>query len=204
MPDEALHHDRMAAGLTLPRGTTVAESNASGTLNLGFLTVLQETSGQLGGYLVTNVWGRPLEFRLSTAVQPNRVQQILYGRTMESYICADLIGKTLVEKTGTAAQLIITDREAALDLRLHLPAPVIWHAPANDPGAVALQKLGGEVRPAQQDRSPLLCHPRFLADLATVRSMLDRLDESLDLAEPFARIREAIGEARKLGVTGKN
>ncbi|MBL8797959.1 MAG: hypothetical protein JNM56_28940 [Planctomycetia bacterium] len=182
----------------------MAESNASGTLNLGFLTVLQETSGQLGGYLVTNVWGRPLEFRLSTAVQPNRVQQILYGRTMEQYICADLIGKTLFEKTGTAAQLIITDREAALDLRLHLPAPVIWHVAGNDAGAAALQKLGGEVRPAHQGRGALLCHPRFLADVPAVRSLLDRIDDSLDLSEPFVRIREAIGEARKLGVTGKN
>jgi hypothetical protein len=204
MPNSALHHEDMAADQPCLRGATVAVTNAPGTLNLGFLTVLQESSGQLGGYLVTNVWGRPLEFRLSTAVQPNRVQQILYGRTMDAYICADLIGKTLVEKTGTAAQLIITDREAVLDLRLHLPAPVIWQAAGNEPGFLALQQQGGEVRPAQKERGPLLCHPRFLDDVPIVRSMLDRMDESLDLAEPFARIREAIGEARKLGVTGKN
>ena len=75
-------------------------------LNLGFLTVLHESSGYLGGYLVTNLWGRPLEFRLSTAVQPNRVQQILYGGTLQPYICADLIGKTLVDKTAPPVQLI--------------------------------------------------------------------------------------------------
>lgn len=180
----------------------MAETNAQGVLNLGFLTVLQEASGQLGGYLVTNVWGRPLEFRLSTAVQPNRVQQILYGRTMEAYICADLIGKTLIEKTGTPAQLIITDREAVLDLRLHLPAPVIWQTQGNE--ASALKEPATIVRAAEQGRSALMCHPRFPDDVATVRSMLNRLDESLDLSEPFVRIREAIGEARKLGVTGKN
>src|SRR6516162_1317357 len=67
---------------------------------LGFLTVLHEASGYLGGYLVTNVWGRPVEFRLSTAVQPNRVQQILYGGKLQPYICADLIGKTMVDKTS--------------------------------------------------------------------------------------------------------
>src|SRR5215475_12294428 len=77
---------------------------------LGFLTVLHEASGYLGGYLVTNVWGRPLEFRLSTAVQPNKVQQILYGSTLEPYIHADLIGKTLVEKTSILVQLVLTDR----------------------------------------------------------------------------------------------
>ena len=36
------------------------------TLHIGFLTVYAEPTGYLGGYLVTNSWGRPLEFRLST------------------------------------------------------------------------------------------------------------------------------------------
>ena len=83
--------------------------SASTPLKLGFLTVLEEPSGYLGGYLVTNAWGRPLEFRLSTAVQPSPVQQILYGDTMRPYVCADLIGKTLVEKTATDIQIIVTD-----------------------------------------------------------------------------------------------
>ena len=73
--------------------------------NLGFLTVLRDGSGFLGGYLVTNPWGRPLEFRLSSAVQPNRVQQILYGESLEPYIYADLLGKTLVDKTATPRKL---------------------------------------------------------------------------------------------------
>src|SRR5437588_8117327 len=41
-------------------------------MNLGFLTIVQENGSYQGGYLVTNLWGRPLEFRLSSAVQPNR------------------------------------------------------------------------------------------------------------------------------------
>jgi hypothetical protein len=173
-------------------------------LNLGFLTVLHEASGYLGGYLVTNLWGRPLEFRLSTAVQPNRVQQILYGGTLQPYIYADLIGKTLVDKTGTPAQLVLTDREPALDLRLRLDVPVAWLAPPGDPVAAALAGAGAEVRPAADNAGPVLCHPRFPADLPVVREMLDRLDGTLDLAEPFARIREAIGEARKMGVTSRS
>jgi hypothetical protein len=31
--------------------------------------------------------------------------------------------------------------------------------------------------------------------------LIERLTETLDLAEPFVRIREAIGEARKMGMT---
>src|SRR5438876_870936 len=98
-----------------PRNVTLAATTATTSLNVGFLTILQEPSGYLGGYLVTNQWGRPLEFRLSTAVQPNKVQQILYANTLEPYICADLIGKTLFDKAGVPAQLVVTDREIVLD-----------------------------------------------------------------------------------------
>ena len=34
-----------------------------------------------------------------------------------------------------------------------------------------------------------------------VNRLLERLDPTFDLAEPFQRIREAIGEARKMGVS---
>src|SRR5437667_6269759 len=85
---------------------------------------MHDNNGYMGGYLVTNIWSRPLEFRLSTAVQPNRIQQILYGGTLQPYICADLIGKTLVEKTATAVQCIITDCEPVLELRLRIEMPV--------------------------------------------------------------------------------
>ncbi len=167
------------------------------TLNLGFLTVLHEPTGYVGGYLVTNNWGRPLEFRLSTAVQPNRVHQILYAGTLKPYVCADLIGKTLVDKTGTAVQLLVTDTEAVLDLRLKVPTPVVWLAAAGDP--LAANSIC--VRPAGNGKGPLLCHPRFPDDAAAVRGLLEEVERGLDLTEPLARIREAIAEARKMGVT---
>src|SRR6516165_10429591 len=119
-------------------------SRTAATLNVGFLTVLHEPSGYIGGYLVTNNWGRPLEFRLSTAVQPNRVQQILYGGTLQPYICADLIGKTLVDKTALGVQLFVTDCAMALDLRLRIDIPVAWLAPAGETPA----GFGEPVRPA--------------------------------------------------------
>jgi hypothetical protein len=176
-------------------------STAPATLNLGFLMIVHEPNGYVGGYLVTNLWGRPLEFRLSTAVQPNRVQQVLYGGTLEPYVCADLIGKTLVEKTSVPPGLVLTDCAAALDLRLRLEAPVVWLAPPNDPTAARMAEAGLCVRPAAGGRGPVLCHPRYPADVAVVGEMLDKVGGMVDPAEPFARIKEAMGEARKMGVT---
>jgi len=178
----------------------VPSEKSAGPPTLGFLTVLQEASGYLGGYLVTNLWGRPLEFRLTSAVQPNKVQQILYGGTLLPYICADLLGKTLVDRAGIPVHLIFTDREAVLDLRLKLDVPVVCVTAVEDPRAA---QPSGEavVRPATANRGPLLCHPQFPADAAAVRDLVGRVESNLDLAEPFARIREAVAEARKMGVT---
>ncbi len=168
------------------------------TLNLGFLTVLQEAGSYLGGYLVTNNWGRPLEFRLSTAVQPNKVHQVLYGPTLVPYVCGDLIARTLVEKTATQAQLLLTDTEAVLDLRLKVATPVVWLAPPEHTAA----DDANLVRPGASGRGPVLCHPRLPGDVPVVRELFEHL-EGLDLLEPFVRIREAMSEARKMGVTSR-
>lgn len=174
----------------------MSQSTATASLNPGFLTVQQEASGFLGGYLVTNRWGRPLEFRLSTAVQPNRIQQILYGDTLKPYICGDLIGKALVDKTTTIAQMILTDCEAVLDLRQRVEMPVGFlqqvEAPATRPeGSLPAGSKGF-----------VTWHPEFPQDKERLQEMLERMP-GVDLTEPFSRIREAIGEARKLGVTGR-
>jgi hypothetical protein len=169
------------------------------------LTVLQEAGDRyLGGYLVTNRWGRPLEFRLTSAVQPNRVQQILYARTLVPYICADLIGKTLVDKAGVPVQLVVTDREPVLDLRLKLEVPVVYLLPPDDPRATADSQGAIRLPRAQGERGTVVCHARFPADELQVRQLLEQIDGSLDLTEPFTRIREAISEARKLGVTNRS
>ncbi len=165
---------------------------------LAFLTVQQEPAGWAGYYLVTNAWGRPLEFRLSSAVQPNRVQTALYGPTLLDYLHADVIGKALVEKTTLKPDMIVTDTPPALALRGRVEVPV-----------VALRTDAAMLPP--ETRS--LTHPRcsvalllptaFATDEAALVAMLDAVDPAVDLVEPFSRIREAMAEARKLGVTGR-
>jgi hypothetical protein len=182
----------------------VAQTTSEEALRLGFLTIVQETNGYLGGYLVTNSWGRPLEFRLSSPVRPNRLQQILYGGTLRSYVCADLIGKTLVDRSSLAAQCLFTDCESVLDVRLWLAMPVVWLAPANDPIAEDLAEEGACVRPASERGGQIVCHPRYPADIRVVRELLDRLDSGLDLSEPFIRIRQAVDEARKMGMANRS
>jgi hypothetical protein len=156
--------------------------------NVGFLSVVQDPNGYVGGYLVTNAWGRPLEFRLTSAVQPNRIQQLLYGDSLTAYIAGDLIGRTLLEKTATPAALVITDNPLALDLRMRAEVPVaLWQTNATEATGLLVQPN-------------LVCHVRYPDDVAVLRRLLEKLNLP-DLGEPFVRIREAMSEARKMGVS---
>lgn len=194
---------RLRPGGSLPPGRNAVSDTLpppgppGGPVTVGFLTILHDATGVLGGYLLTNAWGRPLEFRLTTAVQPNRVQQVLYGPTLAEYLHADLIGKTLVEKTGALPVLVVTDSLPALTLWSRIGVPV-----------VALQPDGGgppDLPEITHPRSsaPLLLPARFAAERLLVAERLEGIDPAVDLAEPFGRIREAIAEARKMGVTAR-
>jgi len=159
--------------------------------HLGFLSIAEEPSGFVGGYLVTNAWGRPLEFRLSSAVQPNNVQRILYGETLDAYVRGEVIGKTLIEKTATAVQCVFVDHPSTLAVRLHTIMPVaLWHTIA-DPD---------QPSPGLTVHPRLFCHEQFPNDVAALQAMIEKFG-ALDFGEPFARIREAMNEARKMGVT---
>lgn len=187
-----LHTCRGSLAVTIQ---AVPSPKPNGPLALAFLAVLQDSTGWLGGYLVTNGWGRPLEFRLTTAVQPNRVQSVLYGPTLVEYLHADVIGKTLVEKTATKPDLIVTDGPPALALRARIEVPVVALAPPT--GTLAETVSFRHARSSAE----LLVSARFASDRDTVLELLERADPAVDLAEPFARIREAVSEARKMGVT---
>lgn len=156
--------------------------------NLGFLAILHEPGGTLGGYLVTNAWGRPLEFRLTSAVQPNRVQHILYGAALDSYLCGELIARTLVDKSALAVQWLITDHAAALAVRERLSMPVSLWRPGETPDGNLLAVARN-----------LWCDDRFPGDVPAVERILAKLG-NFDLGEPFQRIRDAVHEARKMGV----
>jgi hypothetical protein len=158
--------------------------------NVGFLSVLQEASGHIGGYLVTNSWGRPLEFRLTSAVQPNRIQQLLYGDSLMAYIAGDLIGRALLEKTTTAVALVLTDNPFALELRQRSEVPVaLWQPNGGEAAGLFVQPN-------------LVCHSRFAGDVSLMRGLFEKMNLP-DLGEPFVRIREAMGEARKMGVASR-
>jgi hypothetical protein len=82
-------------------------------------------------------------------------------------------------------------------MRLRVDTPVLWLA-----NAVA-DDAAGCIRPANEERPALYRHPTVAADDSAIHQLLGRIETAFDLAEPFDRIREALCEARKMGVANR-
>jgi hypothetical protein len=174
-------------------------SDSPPALSIGFLSIFQDPSGHLGGYLVTNGWGRPLEFRLTSAIQPNRVQSVLYGSGLTEYVQCELIGKTLIEKTATQPVMVVADSPAALNVRKFVSMPVIAVSNQTD----APPPLGAIVLQHPRCRGSIYLSAQFESDRELVEQLLNKIDTSMELIEPFNRVREAMNEARRMGVAVK-
>ena len=166
-------------------------------LRLGFLTAIEvPDNGFVGGLLVTNHCGRPLEFQCTVPVRPNSTQMILYGPTLAPFILGELIGGTLVDKAGVKPQLILTDRIQILELRNHIEQPVAFvempprNGDADEADAPRSIKLGRQI---------VRFHPSHAEDHLAVSRESRHIPDDADLQEPFERVREALQETLRSG-----
>lgn len=153
---------------------------------LGFLTVIENAElGLIGGYLLLNAAGRPLEFHCTAPVKANRTQEILYGPTLKPYLYGEQIGQTLLAKSKLIPVVVCTDSEPVLSVRECTEIPVILLVNREVPDSFPLGLNAATTA------------PRFAADQQTICDHWPTQAEHLDLLEPFTRIREALDEAQR-------
>jgi len=164
-------------------------NNSSNDLRLGFLGVVETAdAGFVGGILVTNRLGRPLEFQCTTPVKPNRTQAILYGPTLRSFLFGELIGKTLHERLNAKPHLLLVNQEELLSLREHVTVPV------------ACLRAGDEQRELPDEtqltagRDRMSFHPDHGEDRDAAEELCRKIPADADLCEPLDRVREALEE----------
>ncbi|MFO0919765.1 MAG: hypothetical protein U0872_15815 [Planctomycetaceae bacterium] len=165
----------------------MAASPAHDQFRLGFLSAVEDDErGVVGGLLVTNRFGRPLEFQCTTPVKPNRTQQILFGPQLRPYVLTELIGKTLIEKVGVKPHLILLESPELLALREHVSLPVACLGKSSPPAdAVTIGKQW------------LQFHDAYEVDHKEIAKQAGSIPDTADLKEPFDRIREALAETIK-------
>ncbi len=168
--------------------STSPASNES--LRLGFLTAIYlDNRGHVAGLLVTNKYGRPLEFQCTAPVRPNRAQELLYGPTLVPFLLGELLSKTLVERITVKPHVLLTDMPEILDSRPHVSLPV----------ACVAGKEGrtGEGETVRIGKLSFGLHVEFGEDLKAFEKIAKELANDADLLEPLERVREALQETMK-------
>ena len=178
--------------------------NLSPLPSVGFLTVVDDGSGcLLGGYLVVNSSGRPLEFQCTAPVKANRAQEILYGPTLKPYLWGEQIGGALISKSRSRPLFVCTNQLDTFAVRTAVEVPVlqITQHEMTQPGAVGPDRDHQGIHPAQEQLTlgPYAgrisrSHPR---DRRAIEAAWKAHLVDLNLSEPFTRIREAISEAQR-------
>jgi len=167
----------------------MAETGKSDALKLGFLTSIAVTDkGFVGGLLVTNHLGRPLEFQCTAPVRPNRTQEILYGPTLAPFLMGEVIGKTLLEKATVKPTLVLVESPEILDLRAQIAIPL---AAIEGDASSSVKTDALRLRVGGQTILFPSTHPE---DVELLRARVTQVPAEADLREPFERVRNALQE----------
>lgn len=146
----------------------------------------------IGGLLVTNRMGRPLEFQCTAPVEPNRTQVLLYGPTLKSYVVTELIGRTLLDRVSVKPHLVLVDSEEALGLR-----PLVKQAV----GCVVREATSESLRVGRHQVTWL---PDFADDREVIRDCCEKIPQDADMAEPFERVIAALKETTNPSLASSN
>ena len=157
----------------------------------GFLTgKVSIANAIIGGYLVLNDLGRPAEFHCTEPVKPNRAQEILFGKTLDSYLYGERIGKALTDACKTSTVILFTDLPAVLDVRKLYDQPIVFVPSTDRPSAANGTAL-------EFGSNRIFISHKFPQDESVLRQRWTEILTNWDLTEPFQRIHEAIQETQK-------
>lgn len=169
---------------------------------IGYIDILGDPrAGYIGGVLITDRVGVPVEFRHTELVNPGRVQKVLYGKSMERFLkCESLAKCLLTDLENKPDLLVVPDGEYYLLTRTFNFPFVQLSKAAKEP----LQKHGETVDVSESEaliqiatvREPL----RIKVDrknapaMAGLKTVLADLGRTMDLLEPATRVQAALKE----------
>ncbi|MEB3206213.1 MAG: hypothetical protein VKK59_02545, partial [Vampirovibrionales bacterium] len=182
----------------MPSGATVGRSLAN-DIKLAYLRIASPRANlYIGGLMVVDSRGLPLEFRYSEPIQPTKLQQILYGAALTPYLKRDVILDTLLKQLETRPRCLIVSEDSLVGVTSHKPAVAILRlsetntAPIGSTGTwQPLSEAEGLLQITEQASPIRVYHPFEPFDEHTMpASLVDILEagKSMPVVEPLSRI----------------
>jgi hypothetical protein len=169
--------------------------------SLGFISVRSNLEhGYVGGLLLINELARPLEFHCSLPVKPLRTQSILYGPTLDEFLCGEQIARTLLSKAKAKPTLIFTDASAVLALRNLDSTPLAFVDVDGDAEEFWLrpQITPNRLKSFRLEESSVSTLEDFASDATSFQRFWSEYAPRIEISEPFGRIAEALTETNPI------
>ncbi len=116
-------------------GNVIAEKREN-PKHIGFLTAVGDYAhGVIGGLLVLDLVGRPLEYHCTEPFRPNRVQEILFGPSLDGFVWGEQIAVALVSRSKVDLSAVLTNTPKMLPAAEKLNTPlglVLSHVQSNE------------------------------------------------------------------------
>lgn len=170
-------------------------------VKLAYFMAVKEGGSYLGGLLLTDASGIPLDFRYTEPITPTRLQAVLYGKALEPHLKEEVIQKTLLkELKGSPDLFILPPGELAGGWNGDGKCPVLAVQKTQE---APLARLGETHRSSPRElllqvtegAAPLRVIFGGRVELAAQEQALPRLLEAgyhMDLTEPLERVAAAL------------
>lgn len=171
------------------------------SLRLAYFMAMKEGASYLGGLLLTDTSGIPLDFRYTEPITPTKLQAVLYGKALEPHLKEEVIQKTLLkELKGSPDLFIVPASDLAGGWNGETKCPVLSVQKTQE---AALARPGESFRVSPREllvqvsegASPLRVIFANSMDQAAQDQALQKLLEAgyhMDLMEPLERVLAAL------------
>jgi len=165
----------------------------------GYLVVRADEAGTyVGGLMVTDAAGLPVDFRYTDPITPTRLQRALYGGVLDRYLRSEVVLRTLLSALEQAPTILLVDDHELLEEPIDACPVAVVSASRSDPlgapGERREQSPGSFLLQAVEGGHPLRVSlaPAGQADEAEVADALVALGRRMDPLEPAERVRDAL------------
>jgi hypothetical protein len=167
---------------------------------IGYIDIMRSPKGEfMGGVLITDRLGIPVEFRHTEPVSPSKVQQVLYGKALEKFLKCETLAKCLLGDLEAKPDLLVVPDAEYFPLTKNFNFPFVQLAKAS---REPMEKHGDYVEVNESEihlqilsmRAPLRVRVdrKNAASLPAIKGILLDVGRTMDLIEPLSRVQEAL------------
>ncbi|MGM0507841.1 MAG: hypothetical protein ACQERZ_01545 [Fusobacteriota bacterium] len=162
---------------------------------IGYFKVILQDEKYIGGIMVADIDGIPIEFKYTDPIEPTKLQQVLYGAVLGKYIREEVIIKNLIKQIENKPEIFITDSQENIGLSKVIKKDLLVikktkMKPFKEKKDYKKIKENEILFQMNEEDSPI----RILLNKEEEKTveMLTKIDENIDFIEPLDRMEEAL------------